>query len=171
MVLNLAVLFLVLSLFFFWQSWLRRRKSGLPAGRIIYADTGRWGRVDKPLYTHELHLTGKPDYLVESGSSIIPVEVKSTFVKHAPYDSHIYQLAAYCMLVHKVYKNRPPYGILHYSNRTFAVDYTDVMEETIIELLNQMRSNARRREVNRSHDSQTRCLGCGYRSICDQALK
>lgn len=167
----LAVVFLVLSLYFFWQSASKRRKSGLPGGRVIYVDTSQWGRVDKPLYNLELGLTGKPDYLVEHGSSIIPVEVKSSSVKYAPYDSHIYQLGVYCLLVHKVYKKRPPYGILHYPNRTFAVDYTSAMEESILGLLEQMRSLLWKRNVDRSHDSKARCLGCGYRSICDQALK
>ena len=68
---------------------------------------------------HELGLVGKPDYLVESAGQLIPVEVKSTRNSNAPYDAHIFQLAAYCLLVQRQLGKRPPYGILHYANRTY----------------------------------------------------
>jgi CRISPR-associated exonuclease Cas4 len=170
-VLLLAVLCLVASIYFFWRSVSQRRKSGLPAGRVIYADTSKWTRVDKPIYDPELRLTGKPDYLVEKGKDLIPVEVKSTNVKQAPYDSHIYQLAAYCLLVHKVYDQRPPYGILHYPNRTLTVDYTKEIESATLGVLEQMRSLSQSGAVDRSHESKARCIKCSYRYICDQALQ
>jgi CRISPR-associated exonuclease Cas4 len=169
-VLIVSVVLLILSAYLFWKSFIQRKRSGLPGGRIIYADTSKWGRVEKPLYSSELGLTGKPDYLIEVGDDLIPVEVKSSHVRYAPYDSHIYQLAAYCLLVHKVYKHRPPYGILHYPNRTFAIDYTDELEHATLDILDQMRSDSRKKNVDRSHDSPARCSGCGYRSICDQSL-
>jgi CRISPR-associated exonuclease Cas4 len=77
-VLLLSVSFLILSVYFFWRSFLQRKRSGLPGGRIIYADTSKWGRLEKSLYVPELGLAGKPDYLVEIGDELIPVEVKST---------------------------------------------------------------------------------------------
>ena len=64
---------------------------------MVYTDTGAWGKVEKPLYYHALGLTGKPDYLVERDGILIPVEVKSGRTPEAPYDSHIFQLAAYCL--------------------------------------------------------------------------
>lgn len=170
-VLVLAVFFLVASMYFFWQSTSQRRKSGLPAGKIIYADTSNWISVDKSLYDPELRLTGKPDYLVENGKDLIPVEVKSSNVKKVPYDSHIYQLAAYCLLVQKVYDKRPPYGILHYPDLTFTVDYTEEIELTTLRVLERMRSLSRNSVIDRSHESKACCLKCSYRYICDQALK
>ena len=65
---------------------------------------------------------------------------------------------------------RPDYGILHYPNRTFAVDYTPALEAALLELLQDIRAQDRRREVHRSHDSATRCSRCGFRSACDQRL-
>lgn len=170
-VLLLAVFFLVASIYFFWQSVVQRRKSGIPAGRVISADTSTWIRVDKPLYDPVLRLTGKPDYLVENGRDLIPIEVKSTHIKQAPFDSHVYQLAAYCLLVQKVYDHRPPYGILHYPNRTFTVDYTKEIELATLDMLERMRSLSQDGIVDRSHQSKARCLKCSYRYICDQALK
>lgn len=167
----LAVFFLVASIYFFWRSVSQRRESGLPEGRVIYADTSEWTRVNKPLYDPELRLTGKPDYLVEKGNDLIPVEVKSTRVKQTPYDSHIYQLAAYCLLVQNVYRQRPPYGILHYPNRTLKVDYTKEIESSTLGVLENMRYLSQNGVVDRSHESKTRCLKCSYNYICDQALK
>ncbi len=168
--LPLTLLLFVVALILFWAASRQRRSSGLPAGRVIYADTGRWSPLDEPLFDHALALTGKPDYLVAQGDRIIPVEVKSSAVREAPYDEHIYQLAAYCLLVHRVYGKRPPYGILHYPKRTFAVDYTADLEEDLLELLVEMRAAGRLKDVPRSHDQPGRCQKCGFRSVCDDRL-
>jgi CRISPR-associated exonuclease Cas4 len=148
----------------------QRQSSGLPGGRIIYADTRAWGKVEEPLYDPELGLVGRPDYLVQQGEVYIPVEVKSSRVTDAPYDSHVFQLAAYCLLVERIYGKRPAYGILHYPNRTFAIDYTPALEAALRGTLDEMRQLEGRKEVRRSHDSPPRCQRCGYRSMCDQKL-
>lgn len=162
-------LFLV-ALLLFWQANRRQKASGLPAGRIIYTDTRGWGPVPEPLYNASLGLTGKPDYLVQQGSQWIPVEVKSGRVDEAPHDGHIFQLAAYCLLVESEYGERPPYGILHYANRTFAIDYTIELETVLLDILEEMRMAQRRKEIHRSHASPARCRRCGYRSVCEEKL-
>src|SRR3990170_591592 len=95
----IAVVCFLLGIALFWQSSRQRKASGLPGGRIIYADTSRWEPLQEALYDPRLGLAGKPDYLVKEGEQVIPVEVKSSRVAHSPYDSHIFQLAAYCLLV------------------------------------------------------------------------
>ena len=166
----LAAFLLFLALVLLWQSNRRQQALGLPAGRIIYADTRRWGRVEQALYDPELGLTGRPDYLVEQSGEIIPVEVKSGQVAAGPYDAHIFQLAAYCLLVQRSFGKRPSYGILHYSNRTYAIDYTHQLEKALLALLEEMRELDRRKEIDRSHESPARCSACGYRTICEQRL-
>ena len=104
----LGLILLLIAFIFFWQSGRQRREAGLPGGRVIYTDTQGWNKVEKPLFNAALGLTGKPDYLIEQNGQIIPVEVKSGRAPNAPYDSHIYQLASYCLLVEKTYKKRPP---------------------------------------------------------------
>jgi CRISPR-associated exonuclease Cas4 len=115
-------------------------------------------------------LTGKPDYLIEQNGQIIPVEVKSGRAPEAPYDSHIYQLASYCLLVEKTYGKRPPYGIIHYNNRDFAVDYTQELEASLLDLLAQMKRDEHKKQVPRSHEQAARCARCGFRKVCDQSL-
>ncbi len=107
----LAVVLILAAILLLWQARRRQKASGLPSGRIIYSDTHAWGPVEAPLYDDELFLTGKPDYLMNGKDGIIPVEVKSSRVGTSPYDSHIFQLAAYCRLVEANFGKRPRYGI------------------------------------------------------------
>ena len=165
----IALLF-ILALLLFWRSDRQQKAAGLPGGRVVYTDTHGWGKVEKPLYDSALGLTGKPDYLIEKNGQIIPVEVKSGRAPESPYDSHIFQLASYCLLVEKTYGKRPPYGIIHYENRDFAIDYTHGLETALMDLLAEMRQDEIKREVNRSHDQAARCSGCGFRNVCDQSL-
>jgi len=166
----LILLLFILSLLFFWRSDRQQKAAGLPGGRVIYTDTHGWGKVEKPLYYPALGLTGKPDYLIEKNGQIIPVEVKSGRAPEAPYDSHIYQLASYCLLVEKTHGKRPPYGIIHYENRDFAIDYTRELETALIELLADMRQDDLKKDVPRSHEQASRCKRCGFRNVCDQKL-
>ena len=137
---------------------------------MIYTDTRGWGKLEKPLFYAALELTGKPDYLIEKDGQIIPVEVKSGRAPEAPYDSHIFQLASYCLLVEKTYGKRPSHGIIHYQNRDFAVDYTRELESALMELLADMKEDDVRRDVPRSHEQASRCARCGFRNVCDQSL-
>ena len=175
-----AISLLVIAVVILWLSARQRKVSGLPGGRVVYSDTRGWGRVEKPLYDAEYGLTGRPDYLVEleDGETLIPVEVKSARAPSVPYDSHVFQLAAYCLLVERVYGKRPPYGLLHYRDKTFAIDYTPAVEQELVALLDEMRRAAARpssrakaaQGIPRSHEDPARCARCGYRKVCDQRL-
>jgi len=168
--LYLAFFLFIFALFFFRKSTVQRKEAGLPGGRIIYSDTHGWGKVEKPLFYAALELTGKPDYLIDQGDRIIPVEVKSGRAPEAPYDSHIYQLATYCLLVEKTYHKRPPYGIIHYEGRDFAIDYTRELEQALIDLLVDIKRDEHSKDIPRSHESPARCAKCGFINICDQSL-
>lgn len=165
-----AITFLFIGLILIWRASQQRQATGLPGGDVIYSDTRTWGPVDDPIYDSQLDLTGRPDYIIQQGKMVIPVEVKSSRVADAPYDSHIFQLAAYCYLVSKEYKVRPTHGILHYPNRTYRIDYTNELERELIELVKEMRTKGHLRKINRSHDSFRRCNHCGFRNSCDQRL-
>lgn len=166
----IAGILFIFAIFLLWQSTRQRKDVGIPGGEIIYSDTKSWGKVEKPLYDAKLGLAGKPDYLVREGKTIIPVEVKASKAVEGPYDSHIYQLASYCLLVEKEFDIRPPYGILHYHNRTYRIDYTQELESSLMDILAEMRVSARKKEIDRSHNLQARCKGCGYKSVCEQKI-
>nr|HID14029.1 CRISPR-associated protein Cas4 [Anaerolineae bacterium] len=161
---------LALGLLLLWLAQRGRARSGLPQGRVVYTDTGGWGRLERPLFSRELLLTGKPDYLVADGADVIPVEVKSSRAPAQPYPSHTLQLAAYCLLVEECYGRRPPYGIVKYADRAFEMDYTPELEEELLATLDSMRAALAAGDAPRSHNEPRRCRACGYRQYCEQCL-
>jgi CRISPR-associated exonuclease Cas4 len=170
-VLTLSIISIIIALVLFYLAFRLRKKTGIPTGHVIYTDTSQWMIVEKPLYDRELGLAGKPDYLVRQGQQVIPIEVKSRQAPNKPPAWHISQLAAYCLLVEKEYGNRPAHGILHYADRTLAVDFTSVLEDSTRHIIQEMQANASQLRVERSHHDQHRCMHCSYRSMCDQALR
>ena len=110
-------------------------------------------------------------YLVEhAGGVIIPVEVKSAPAPPEPYDGHVLQLAAYCLLVEENYGVRPPYGIIQYDDDAFEIEYTEDLEEGVLDLLAAMREDSFSADLARDHDDPRRCARCGFRDACAQAL-
>ncbi len=151
-----------------WGERLRRR-TGLPAGRVVSVDLSRLKPQTVALYDPEWDLAGRPDFLLEDRGRIFPVELKSALGAGAPYPSHRIQLAAYCRLVESTYGQRPPYGILRYADRTFAVDYDPSLQAELRELIGALRAQ-RGRRPSRSHSIPERCRACGFRPSCDQSL-
>lgn len=165
------------------------KRAGLPAGALLYSDTGRpVGRVapaevgrdgkkqEKPLVSETLQLIGRPDYLIEADGGVVPVEVKSTACPAGgrPYDSHLAQLAAYCLLVEDVLGASVPYGLVKYRDREVRVEYTPEMRGRALALIEEMKADmnasAEGEEVHRSHDDPRRCAGCSLRDACTESL-
>jgi len=169
---DLGIFFLlILAVALFFLAGRLRRSTGLPGGAVVYADTGAWGRPERPLYSARLGLTGKPDYLVREGDALIPVEVKSgPAPAGAPHAAHRFQLAAYCLLVAETYGRRPSYGLIKYADELRRVAFTPKLEDELIELLDAMRADAEADAVARSHHAPARCAACGFQAVCDERL-
>jgi CRISPR-associated exonuclease Cas4 len=159
-----------LGLWLLRRSSMARRGAGLPLGRVTYVDTGAWGRCERPLFSNQHRLTGRPDYLVRVRDGIVPVEVKSGAAPPQPYQAHVLQLAAYCLLVEEQEGRTPPYGILKYDDRAFEVDYTSALRVELLNTLDAIRGDLHAHNLGRSHSDPGRCRGCGYREQCDQRL-
>jgi CRISPR-associated exonuclease Cas4 len=148
-----------------------RSTTGLPPGRVVYADTSRWQRAARPLFSRQHQLTGKPDYLVREGRAIIPAELKSSRAPaDSPRASHILQLAAYCLLVEETEGVRPAYGIIKYADEAFRVDNTPALRQALVKTLEAMRRDLARGGAHRSHADPARCRRCGVRAACDERL-
>ena len=148
-----------------------RSEARLPAGQIIYSDTSRWQRAERPLFSRRHQLAGKPDYVVREGRAVIPVEVKSSHSPASgPREGHILQLAAYCLLVEETESVRPAYGIIQYADRTFRVDNTPELARTLLVTLDAMRRDMARGQSRRSHTDPARCRRCGVRAACEERL-
>lgn len=156
--------------------WSRRARArtGLPAGDVVYSDTGAWESVEKPLFSRRYGLVGKPDYLVrllnDGASCLVPVEVKSRKRPAVTPAGHLLQLAAYCLLVEEVHHTRPPYGLLHYADATLQIAYTDALRQAVLDMAQEIRAARRAADLHRDHSDPARCRGCGYRHACDEAL-
>ncbi|KAB8140420.1 CRISPR-associated protein Cas4 [Chloroflexia bacterium SDU3-3] len=151
-----------------WASSIRRR-TGLPWVPVRSQDVlGR--ELEKPLFSRRLGLTGKPDYLLEIGGALIPVEVKPSRRSPTPYDSDLMQLASYCLLIEETEGQPPPYGLLRYAQRTFRLNYTEQVREDVLALMDEMRALLDVADCARSHDESQRCRSCGFYTICDDAL-
>jgi CRISPR-associated exonuclease Cas4 len=140
-------------------------------------EVGRDGkRQERPLVSEALELVGRPDYLIETEGGVVPVEVKSTACPAGgrPYDSHLAQLAAYCLLVEEVLGASVPYGLVKYRDREVRVEYTDKLREQALALIAEMKADinasADGEEVHRSHDDPRRCAGCSLRDVCTESL-
>ena len=164
----LAGLLLYLALRLARRAARNQQRSGLPEGKLVYADTGRWSEVAKPYFSQRYRLTGKPDYLVETDDGLVPVEVKHSAAPPGgrAYNSHVMQLAAYCLLVEEAHDETPPYGFIRYADATVQIDWTDDLRELLLETLDEMRDDLARRDVARSHDDAARCAACGVRHGC-----
>jgi CRISPR-associated exonuclease Cas4 len=165
-----ALLLLALAVLLLWLSGRQRSNLGLPGGQVLYEDSGAQKRLEQPLLAEDLDLIGKPDYLVRSKQGLVPVEVKSGRTPSRPFQSHVFQLAAYCALVERNYGVRPPYGILHYPGRFFTVEFTQELETQLLGILAEMRNGLGLPELHRSHQVVARCRACGYAELCDERL-
>ncbi len=159
-----------LALWAFLGGRRQRQSLGLPAGRVVSADTSGWQACDQPLYSPRYRLAGRPDYLVQSRGGLIPVEAKPGRQVHSPYEADLLQLGAYLLLVEESTGRPPPYGILCYAERHFEVPYTPSLRQAVLASLSEMRRLRTARQAMPQHIEPQRCRRCGLRSHCDQPL-
>ena len=163
---------LAAALLAFWLGRRLRAQTGVPIqAKVIYADTGAWKKLDKPLFSRRYLLTGKPDYIVEHDHTRIPIEVKPNRVADEPRLSDTMQLMAYGLLVEEAFGTRPSHGLLKYRNAVFRVEFGEELRTELLALLNEMRRDLHAADVARSHDDARRCRACGYRVACGQAIE
>ncbi|MBV7337171.1 Dna2/Cas4 domain-containing protein [Chloroflexi bacterium TSY] len=177
--LTLVVFIIILlcsGLLLLWLAQRARTSAGLPIGKVVYSDTSAWKESEKPLISQRYGLVGRPDYLVEvvDGSLgnrqriTIPIEVKSRKRPPVLYESHLLQLATYCLLIEDNLKKPPPYGLLHYADETLQIPYTTQLRNQVLRTAAAVRKNRRANNVHRQHNDVSRCQGCGYRDGCKE---
>jgi len=141
---------------------------GIPEGKVIYSDLDRPG---KALYSKNLGISGKPDYIVKGrGRSLIPVEIKSGRA-HEPYKGHIMQLAAYCYLVEEIYHKSVPYGIIVYSDGLqHRINFDKALRSDLLATVGEMKRALRHDCPKRGHNYKQKCLHCSFNGSCKSCL-
>jgi CRISPR-associated exonuclease Cas4 len=146
-----------------------RSRAGVPRGRVLYCDTG--GRETRVLVSAPYKLKGKPDYVLDVASGVVPVEIKSG--RRPPggeaHFGHVMQLAAYCVLCEEHFHRQVPYGIVKYRDGAVRVPFTRELRRDLLDLLDEMRS-AGRGGMRRNHSQPRRCASCSFVGACDEAL-
>lgn len=145
-------------------------RAPLPAGRVLYSDTGAWRRNDRALFSKRHLLSGKPDYLIDAPDGVVPVELKSGRAPARPRDGHVLQLAAYCLLVEEQMNTTVHEGVIQYADRQFVIAYDDALRERLLAALDDMRACLDDGDAARSHQDARRCASCGVREACDQVI-
>ena len=166
----IAIALAFLALLIFIASVLLRQRTGLPAGRVVFSDTGAWRRNEQSLFSKQHRVVGKPDYLIEDRGELVPVEVKSSPAPSQPREGHVLQLATYCLLVEEHFGKRPRYGIVQYADKQFAIDYTPALETELLRVIEAMRENLDAGDAHRNHRDARRCAACGMKEDCDECL-
>lgn len=98
----------------------------------------------------------------------IPIKVKSRKRPPILYESHLLQLATYCLLIEDNLKKPSPYGLLHYADETLQVPYTKQLRNQVLRSADALRKNRRATNVHRQHNDVGRCQRCGYRDGCKE---
>ncbi len=169
--LALAVLLLVAAFVFLRLARENRAASGLPQGRVVYVDSRRWQRPPAPLRAPRYSLVGRPDFLMQDGKAVIPVESKPGRGAAQPYEGDLLQLAAYCLLVEETYGVTPPYGLLVYRERTFEIPFDRDLRDHLLDILDEMAAAWEEgEEVHRDHDEAVRCARCSMREECGEEV-
>jgi len=140
--------------------------------QVVYADTGGWEKVEKPLHSEQYRLVGKPDYILRTKQGLVAVEVKPTRRASQPYESDLMQLAAYCLLLEEDWGESPAYGLLRYAENTFRVEWDETLKTELLEVLAEMRdlenypASLGGELPEPQHDMTSRCQNCGFRYVC-----
>ena len=163
--LPISVICLIAGLLLWWLARAQRRRSGMPGGRVRYSDTA--GDGPPVLFSSRLGLSGRPDYLVERGRHLIPVEVKSGRAPEQPHLSHVLQVIAYCLLVEDAMGRRPPYGIIRYADESFQVKNESTWHREVASVLEEMRWQLKQGDPPAGAEDDRRCRRCGYREVCE----
>lgn len=144
-----------------------RKEYGIPEGRILYTDLDK---PAEPLFSEQLRLTGKPDFIVNFKGQYIPVEVK-TSVTDSPYRNHVLQLAAYCLLVEEKYNEVIPFGVLVYGGgRQFRIPFAAYLRSQLITIMEEMRTKLASGTIQRNHNLIAKCQNCSMRVHCNQSI-
>lgn len=126
-------------------------------------------KIEKPFYSQQYMLAGKPDSILHTKNGLVPVEVKSGTRPNKPYYSHIIQLISYCLLIEQS-RGKPSHGLIQYSEgKPFRINYRDDLKQQLISVIKDMRANINSRQMPvLIEKNPNKCDRCGYLEKCEK---
>ena len=144
-----------------------RKKSKIPKGKITYSDLNK---PAKPFFSKKYMIAGKPDYIISSNNTLIPVEFK-TSSSNKPHLNHKMQLAAYCHLIEENYGGFVPYGIIVYNKENmFEIPFDPKVRFELENNINHMRQQFLTKNIQLNHNDSYKCQNCSMKKYCDKKL-
>ncbi|PIN85105.1 MAG: hypothetical protein COV47_03960 [Candidatus Diapherotrites archaeon CG11_big_fil_rev_8_21_14_0_20_37_9] len=129
-----AVLVAVVVFYFLRKTGVKKE---LYESEVIYADNAE--KPKKPFFSQRYLLAGIPDLILKTAHGNVPVEKKSTFPPQEPYESHVMQLMAYCLLLEEN-GSKPDFGYLQYRDaEPVKIMYTEYQKQKLLNIMGEMR--------------------------------
>jgi CRISPR-associated exonuclease Cas4 len=145
---------------------LSKRREQMIEGHILYVDSG-----DAPLLRSEKYgLSGRPDYVIEVGGELVPVEIKTGRKPRGPLFSHVLQVAAYGLLVEDVMGKPVSHGVLRYGDEEHEIELDQDLRGLVLTKLDEMRRKELSGKVHRNHNRPGKCRSCSRRELCPERL-
>ncbi|HEY6375634.1 MAG TPA: PD-(D/E)XK nuclease family protein [Edaphobacter sp.] len=170
----IAILALVIGAYLLRRSQAHRQHLGLPNGEVFYQDHHGQPMHAKVLHSRVYGVRGKPDCLIRTPDGIIPVELKKSTrppARGGVYPNHLIQILAYIVMVRENYGEQVPYGLVLYGGETARKVIPSAENlEWFAAVVAELRTARGMQRLDRSHNQQSRCRGCGLKRSCDQSL-
>ncbi len=174
MLLALAALLLAIAI---WLLSTRRQieSRSMPEGTILYEDVSEQRYTSNILTSQRYGLRGKPDYILMTKDGVVPVELKSTTQppsRGRVHPSHTAQILAYCAIVGESLGERIPYGLVIYRDGLpRRVIPTEKNMIWLQQMADGLRAARKSDQQHRNHRHEPKCLNCGVRDNCTEALQ
>lgn len=124
-------------------------------------------RVFQPtLASSRLGLSGQPDMIIKSREGLFPVELRNTASKSSK--SHLYQLAAYALLLEDLFGIQVSKGFVFLlALQDVAVfHFTRELKEGVLETVSSIREMLLKERLPGQTKNRGQCAECTYRNFC-----
>jgi CRISPR-associated exonuclease Cas4 len=133
------------------------RRYGLAEGKRLF---------HQHLSSPRLMLSGKLDLLIVCDNHYYPVDIK--FTSGRPRRNHIFQVAAYALLVEENYQTEVENGFLYLtpSAQIVKIETNPSLKEEVIGLLSEIRRMLAGERMPEIPASRGKCVDCEYQNYC-----
>lgn len=132
-------------------------------------------RLNLPLFSTTLGLSGELDLLIETEEELIPVDFKNARLRgRRPGDNFRLQLTAYGRLLEETWPGEQAVrrGFLYFipEREAVTVSFTAALRRRLDDALHEMKAIALEQRVPPSTKRRRRCVDCEFRRFCNDVL-